>query len=294
MRPASVARAWMLALLMGSACAQEPVASPADGLRAQYLAMESALGQSGFPVPMLIRSHELPSRYEGEAFAVIGFPLAVVRSGLNDPAHWCDILNLHANTKYCRAELTPASAALTLNVGKATPQDLVMTQRMTLNFAVQSDAPDFLNIALSAAQGPTGTSDHRIVLEATELPGARTFLHLRYGYSLNFIGRLALHTYLQTAGRNKVGFTVLSRTPQGQPVYLGGALGMMERNTMRYYLAIDAYLATADLPAASREDARLMHWIDSAEQYALQLHDLDRAPYLAMKRAEIQRQRALP
>jgi hypothetical protein len=97
-------------------------------------------------------------------------------------------------------------------------------------------------------------------------------------------GRLAMQAYLATAGAGKVGFT-----PAGNDL-IGGMRGVVERNTMRYYLAIDAYLNTAAGPAGQRVERRLMEWFDSTEQYKRQLHELDRDAYLAMKRKEVQRQ----
>ena len=104
------------------------------------------------------------------------------------------------------------------------------------------------------------------------------------------MGKLALQTYLGTAGRNKVGFSVVQRNAVGQPVLMGGVRGVVERNTMRYYLAINAYLAAERLPPQERQEARLLNWIVATERYPLQLQEVDRASYLTMKRAELLRQ----
>ena len=66
----------------------------------------------------------------------------------------------------------------------------------------------------------------------------------------------------------------------------GGVRGVVERNTMRYYLAIDAYL---DAPGPQGREKRLGEWFDDTERYARQLHEMDRDDYLAMKRSEFQR-----
>jgi hypothetical protein len=55
---------------------------------------------------------------------------------------------------------------------------------------------------------------------------------------------------------------------------------------MRYYLAIDAYLAALAAPPDERLEERLRDWFDSTERYALQLHELDQNAYLEMKRRE--------
>ena len=77
-----------------------------------------------------------------------------------------------------------------------------------------------LNV-LNAKDGPLGTSDYRIQLEAIALPNAKTFLHLTYSYGFNFAGRLAMQTYLATLGRDKVGFTPTGKANAGQGGYVG-------------------------------------------------------------------------
>ena len=98
-------------------------------------------------------------------------------------------------------------------------------------------------------------------------------------------GRIAMKTYLATVGSAKVGF---SKDTDGS--YVGGVRGLVERNTMRYYLAIDAFLGSLNTPAAKRVDQRFATWFDATEQYPRQLHELERQDYLQMKKNEYQRQ----
>ena len=72
--------------------------------------------------------------------------------------------------------------------------------------------------------------------------------------------------------------------------YVGGQRGVVERNTMRYYLAIDAYLRSLAAPPAERLEQRLRTWFDTTEKYPRQLHEVERADYLQMKRDEVARQ----
>jgi DNA-binding transcriptional regulator GbsR (MarR family) len=60
---------------------------------------------------------------------------------------------------------------------------------------------------------------------------------------------------------------------------------------MRYYLAIDAYLAAFTLPAAEQFEKRIREWYASTERYAEQLHEMDQNEYLEMKRKEMRRQK---
>jgi len=68
----------------------------------------------------------------------------------------------------------------------------------------------------------------------------------------------------------------------------------VERNAMRYYLAIEAYLGSLSVPVAEQLDWRLRAWFAATDRFALQLHELDEGDYLAMKRSEVQRQQSGP
>ena len=96
-----------------------------------------------------------------------------------------------------------------------------------------------------------------------------------------------MSTYLGTLGRDKVGFSTTAPAGTGKPVYVGGLRGILERNTMRYFLAIETYLASAAQPAMKRPGWRLRTWFDATERYARQLHELSKADYLAGKQAQL-------
>jgi hypothetical protein len=281
-----------LLLFSGMATPASAVAVPGAGasLRAQYTLLQAELAQNAFKQPLVVRSDDSNGKILGEVYSVVDYPLEKVIRGLDGPSYWCDIMILHINTKYCRATPGPQGMQLTVHIGKKTPENLIYTQPLILNYLPHEAGPDYLNIGLVAKEGPIGTSDYEIVLEAIALPGDRSFLHLSYSYRVNMIGKLALQTYLQTTGRNKLGFSVLQRNPEGQSTLVGGTRGLVERNTMRYYLAINAYLSAQQLPEPERQAARLLNWIQATERYPAQLEEMDRASYLEMKRAELIRQ----
>ena len=60
---------------------------------------------------------------------------------------------------------------------------------------------------------------------------------------------------------------------------------------MRYFLAVDSYLSTLAIPPPERFKASAERWFAATERYALQLRELDRDTYVAMKLAEYQRQK---
>jgi hypothetical protein len=259
-------------------------------LLAKYVALEPRLRQNQFNRPVVLDSLETPNRVTGEVHAVVDYPFSEVSARLNNPNHWCDVMSLHINTKYCRAVTTPVGTLLKVNIGKKTAENLKSSARVEFTYTTSTVMPTYLEIRLSAKNGPLGTSDYNINFEAVALPDTKTFLKLRYSYSMNFAARLAIQTYLATVASNKVGFTTMGKGTDGQTTYTGGVRGLAERNTMRYYLAIDSFLAAgSELPQAQLEK-RLQSWFSAVERYPRQLHELDRGEYMAMKRDEYLRQ----
>lgn len=292
-RPVNGLRGLFLICALGVACPAVATPDSVTTLRAKYVLLKEPLRQNQFKRPLVLDSAEMPSRLAGDIYAIVDYPFGTVSAGLNNPDHWCDVMLLHFNTKYCHAAKGPSGTVLNVNIGKKTPEELSSASRVDFNYSVATATPEYFEIMLNAKDGPLGTSDFRILLEAVALPNAQTFLHLTYSYAINFAGRLAVKTYLATIGSSKVGFTVVGKRADGQPDYIRGVRGLMERNTMRYYLAIDAFLGVAPAAPAARFEKRLQSWFTAVERYPRQLHEMDRGAYLEMKRAEYVRQQTV-
>ena len=283
--------------LLGSVSAQPSPTSTGDlnavTLLERHKALASQLSNNVYERPIYLESTETSSMVTGNAYAVLNAPFSTVSSTFKSPNHWCDVMILHINTKYCRVVAGGNPATLKVHVGRKTPQTL--QESFPLEFAMRqvNASASLLVVQLNAENGPMGTSYYRIELQAAPLEDNKTFMHLRYSYEYGVAGRLAMQGYLATAGRSKVGFsTKTSATPNAKASYVGGARGAVERNTMRYYLAIEAYLQALPQPPAQQLNTRLEKWFDSTEQYPLQLRETDKASYMAMKKSEIQRQLA--
>ncbi len=276
----------------GFAAAAASDTDPAASLRAKYTELGEQLTNNQFKRPLYLDSTESSSHLKGDIYALVDYPFYTVNTALNGPAHWCDVLILHLNTKYCRASTTSAGTVLKVSVGKKHDQPLDDAYPVEFSYHVVAATPKYFAVQLKAATGPMGTSDYRIMLEAVSLEDGKTFLHMTYSYAYSFTGRVAMQGYLATVGSGKVGFTNVGKQPNGQPNYIGGMRGVVERNTMRYYLAIDAYLNAMSAPASEQLEKRLQNWFESTERYARQLHEVDRASYMTMKRMEYQRQQA--
>ncbi|WP_338034072.1 hypothetical protein [Herbaspirillum robiniae] len=283
----------LLALLTSTlasrpALADEPAGAAA--LKAKYEELQGELADNQFKRPLYLKSSEGSGAVKGDIYAVLGYPFAQVREALGAPENWCDILILHLNTKYCRLSTAQGKSMLRMHVGKKIEQDLSDTYRVDFSYRGGAAGADYLSSSMQADKGPLDTADYRIQIEAIPLADGRSFLHLSYSYSYGMASKLALRAYLMTVGRDKVGFTVVKRNADGQPQYVDGTRATVERNTMRYYLAIDAYLSGLSAPPQQRLDKRLEAWFAATEQYPRQLHEVERESYLSMKRNEYVRQ----
>jgi hypothetical protein len=83
---------------------------------------------------------------------------------------------------------------------------------------------------------------------------------------------------------------VVGKEDDGAPHFVGGMRGVVERNTMRYYLAIEAFLGALSAPPKARLAKSLGDWFTATENYPRQLREMGRAEYLEMKRKEYARQ----
>ncbi|KNZ31907.1 MAG: hypothetical protein AD742_14665 [Methylibium sp. NZG] len=286
-RCAGTAAVWLVLLFAGAA----PLAAHAQdaaALKARHAALREVLASNPFTRPVHLVSVENATDLRGHVYAVVEQPFAAVSQALRPIAHWCDILILHLNVKQCRAERPDA---LRLHIGRKSDQPLAEAYRFDFAYRVVTAQPDYFQLALDAEDGPMGTSHYRIALEVVALDAGRSFIHLSYAYAYGMTARLAMQTYLATLGRDKVGFSVVGTHPDGRPRHVGGTRGVIERNTMRYYLAIESYLGALSAPPAQQLDKRLDAWHAGVERYPLQLRDLERAEYLDMKRREVERQR---
>ena len=275
-----------LAFLASGAHAQDAAA-----LESRYSALRGQLASSPFKQPLVLESAQTSDTLKGNIYAVVRQPYSLVRQALEGRNHWCDILILHLNVKNCRALDSGSEKILSVAIGRKFDQPIADAYPVDFIYRIAASGPGYLDVLLHADKGPLDTKDYRIALEAIPLTANTSFLHMSYAYAYGLAARIAVQAYLATLGRDKVGFSVVSHNPDGSPVYVGNVRGMLERNTMRYYLAIEVYLNTYTLPPGEQPEKRLEDWFSSVERYPRQLHELDRDEYLSMKRKELARQK---
>jgi len=271
---------------------QNSQAQDGASLKARHTALREQLASNQFQRPLYLESTNNSGELKGDVYAVVNQPFSTVGPALQGIDHWCDILMLHLNVKYCGASPNSPATGLRLAVGRKYDQPIEDAHQIDFSYAVDAATANYLRVALNADAGPMGTKNYRLSLEAVPLDEKRSFVHMSYAYGFGFTARMAMEAYLATIGRDKVGFSIVERRPDGTPVYIGNVRGVVERNTMRYYLAIESYLGAYHLPASEQSEKRLRDWHAGVERFAQQLHELDLNDYLEMKRREIARQQS--
>lgn len=286
-------RLWLVLIAFSSAglvFASVPDTRSAASLHAKYASLGERLLYTPFRRTLVLDSFESRNNLRGDIYALVDHPFLTVSAALQGAEDWCDVLILHINTKYCHARADRADTVLMVRIGKKTAQPIGEASPIEFSYRVAAATPEYLEIQLDAPEGPLSTRNYRIQLQAVPVGNDRTFLHLTYSYDYGLLGRLAMKAYLATLGAGKVGFTMIGKLPDGQPKYVGGMRGVVERNTMRYYLAIEAHLGALATPPPLRRQKRLHNWFIATEQYPRQLREVSRAAYFDMKQGEYLRQ----
>ena len=271
-----------LILCAGIAASMAADGGSAAALRARYATKRAEIEKNKFGVPLSLQSEQTPNTLQGDIHALIDRPFDRVQAALADPKNWCDILILHPNVKRCRLNAVDARAdpSMTVNVSR---------KELPVQFSYKAAAKttDYLDVRLYSPTGPFGTTDYRIRLEAAPMDPQHTILHLGYSHAYGVTAKLAMEAYFSTLARGKVGFTVVGKDAQGQPLYVRDLRGGLERNAMRYYASIESYLDALAAPPQQQLERRLRHWYAYTERYPLQLQE--EPGYLDVKRKEAQR-----
>jgi hypothetical protein len=238
------------------------------------------------PLPLYLDSSDENNTVTADIYGVFNHTFGSVRKSLSSPGNWCDIVPLHLNIKACTFKEGKGRSVVTFYSGRKfyqLPEDAFL---LSYSFSVEVDKPDYLLIHLSADEGPLGTMDHRIVLEVSPIDNARTLLHFSYSNRYSVTTEIAMKSYFATLGRGKIGFSISGKDKDGKPVYIDGLRGAIERNSVRYYFAVQSYIDTLKVPENERFMRRLNRWFDLTEQFPVQLFEMDRGAYLQSKLSE--------
>ena len=258
-------------------------------LEKKYHQLKKELDNSVFGSPILVTSENGDQRVKGDVYVLLETPFLDLNETLTKPAQWCELAILHINIKAC----TYRDDEVQIFVGRKHYQDPIDAHPVRYRFELPNNGSHDLTVKLTAADGPLGTSDYLISVNAIPIDEQHSFIHFTYRYQYGFLADLAMSTYLATLGRHKVGFTVTGKNKRGEPVYIQGLQGVIERNAMRYIFAIQTLLETKKSPEENRQTEQLNRWFDYISKYPKQLKEVRREKYLANKKIETANQKEL-
>jgi hypothetical protein len=269
-----------------SASAVEKLRLNEDVLLDTYHRNVAKFEKNSFGFPLFLESFERDDRVYVDVYGIFDQTFSNVVNVLNVPANWCDIVSLHTNVKACTYRELPGSWQLTFYIGRKVYQPPKDAHQVIYRYRKVVQQQGYLDINLNADEGPLGTKDHRMRFEALPLDGGKTLIHVHYEYSDSVALRVAEKIYFATFGLGKLGFTVTGTDRKGNPIYIGGPRGAIERNAVRYYFAIQSFMNTLHYPEKIRFRMRIIQWYNLTNRYRKQLFDLDRNDYLEFKTME--------
>jgi len=289
LRMSRVGLSFLAAVLAISRCAAWGGEAVSQRFRGYYQELQEAARRGPFGFPLQVRSEERGDVVYAEALGVMDHPLQAFRAAVTEPASWCEFIPLNLNIKACTVQGDEAEPLITLYIGGKGYLAPESALQQPYHFRVRARRSEYVAASLSALQGLMGTRAHQMDFEAAGVAG-KTVVALRSSYEQSAASKLVTAIYLATVGRDKVGF---SREPIGSDGHAGlvkGAQGIIERNLMRYYLVLLAFVETRAVPVAHRFEARLNAFYDLMERYPAQLHEMGKVEYLDVKRRERQNQ----
>ena len=233
---------------------------------------------------IFIQSEKADNILKADVYAITQSSIAELYKALSTPENWCEFVPLHLNVKSCTYTQDEHST-VTFYAGRKYYKSPEETQELEYRFQVTEHEDDRFKVQLTAEDGPYGTSNYIIVLEVISL-NSEALLHMYISYRTSFISRSATLVYLSTIGKDKVGFSIAEEKEGDKPVYVKGVKGIIERNVMRYFLALLIYLDTLNLDSADLFNQRAEQWYELTDQYATQLHELEKEEYMEAKRKE--------
>ena len=256
--------------------------------------LKERLSNNEYDRRLYIASDESDNRVKSDVYAQVGVGIAAFKSVLEDATQWCNILMLSVYTKHCQASTDAANATvISVFVGDKDYQSLEGAQVLNFKVTLVNSSDQYFDVILSAPRGPYGTSNYQMRVEGIRQGENETFVHLAYACDYSVLSKIALDAYLATMGAGKVGFTKTMASGKGLERYIGGPRGVLERNAMRYFLAVEAFVLAIRLPPDQQQEAWLNGWFSQAQRYPRQLHDFDLAAYMQVKRREYRRMQDL-
>lgn len=280
------ALAWLFLGALWVGPAGHASAAGREQLAERHRALAARLESRGAAPAFAVETRSRNGFARGDVYAVLEHGFGDVTRALADAANWCDIAPLHLNVKSCTYRASGDETALTVYSGRKfyeRPEDAF---ELHYDFQLAEATSEYFRVVLSADEGPFDTRDYVLELEAIPLDAHSSFIRLGYAYHFGLGTKMALAGYFATRGSGKVGFSVVGEDGSGDPIYVDGLPGLVERNAVRYQLAIEAYLDTSSAPEEQRFERRISRWYDLTRPHRRQLFEIDKHEYIANKRRE--------
>ena len=153
----------------GSPLAEEKPPQGHTILLDTYRRIEAKLEKNSFGFPLYLESSDEDGRLDVDVYGIFDHPFSSVANVLKVPANWCDIAFLHPNVKACTYKELPGSWRLIFYTGRKVYQLPADAHQFNFRYRTIEQREDYLDIILSAAEGPFGTKDHRMRFEALAL-----------------------------------------------------------------------------------------------------------------------------
>lgn len=206
---------------------------------------------------------------------------------LSGPDAWCEVLFLHMNVKTCTYGKNEDDQWLKMYMGRKFYQKPKKDKAIELQFnsGLTDDGVNW--VAMTADEGPFNTSDYYLGLFAIQAENG-IYVQLRSSQKTGRAASSAMNLYYKTLARDKIGFSVVGTDKKGNPEYSKGTQAMLERNVVRYLLAMRVFTQTHTISGLKGLQTRAKLWYDATERYAEQLHEVERDDFLHHKEKEYQ------
>jgi len=271
------------------ACGNEPLPAGREPLIDKYHKVEKELEKSTLAIPFYVESSVSKNASRVDIYGTINYPFGLIKNEFLVPTNWCEIVLPHPNIRACTHRKMNDTWLLNIYNVKKFSRPLEDAYQMKFVYRVSELQPFYFDIALTAHEGPFHTRDHQFEFEAIPLNGGTTFIHFRYSFGYSSLGYFLMKIF----GGSKVGFSVIGTDSEGNPVYVGGLRGAVERDVVSHYLAILAYMDTLGIPAEQRFEKRISQWYALAALYKKQLLEMEKEEYLTYKRHDRESQQKL-
>jgi len=245
----------------------------------KYQEIRDYLKKSDIPIHVQSGAHK--GVLNAEVYGELDYPIKDLAGILAIPANWCQFTVLHPNVKAC----TGGQNLLTLHVGRKLLKSVDDADVMKFRFRTLYLDNEYFKSSLEGDKGPMGIRNYRFEVEAMNV-GGKTFVRIQFSYKSKLYTKLLTSAYVAT--HRRIGFSVIGINKIGQLIYSKGKKALIERNVMRCYLALIAFMDTKHMNTEDRFEVRTTYWFNLMERYFPKPYDVDRKKYIITKSHDLE------